>query len=154
MRFNFVKLRSSRLCGLSGEVTISTNFGDNFQKQVTISKKSRLKSENIYLCGMKRVCFSVFLLLLLLSCQQPLEEVRHGGITYVPMKAKRLPDMNEARMSHGLVWASDHLLAIGGHTTGFVPSTTAEYYEGGRWHTLSTLYPHDTPFALVLKNDL
>ncbi len=137
---------------MSGEVTISTNFGDNFQKQVTISKKSRLKSENTYLCRMKRVCFSVFLLLLLLSCQQPPEEVQHGGITYVPMKAKRLPDMNEARMSHGLVWASDHLLAIGGHTTGFVPSTTAEYYEGGRWHTLSTLYPHDTPFALVLKN--
>ena len=101
---------------------------------------------------MKRVCFSVFLLLLLLSCQQPPEEVRHGDITFVPMATKRLPDMNEARTGHALVWAGDHVLAIGGHTTGFVPSATAEYYEGGRWHTLSTLYPHDTPFALVLKN--
>ena len=119
---------------------------------MTFSKKSRLKRENTYLCGMKRVHFSVFLLLLLLSCQQPLEEVRHGDITYVPMETKRLPDLIEPRTGHALVWAGDHILAVGGHTTGFVPSTTAEYFEGGRWHTIPTLYPHDTPFALVLKN--
>lgn len=101
---------------------------------------------------MKRGWLTIFLLLLLLSCQQPLEVVQHGDITFVPMEAKRLPDMNEPRSGHALVWAGDHLLAIGGHTTGFVPTATAEYYESGQWHTLPTLYPHDTPFALVLEN--
>ena len=88
----------------------------------------------------------------MLSCQQPPKMVKQGDITYLPMATKRLPDMNEARTGHALVWAGNHVLAIGGHITGFVPSATAEYYEGGRWHTLSTLYPHDTPFALVLND--
>ena len=89
---------------------------------------------------------------MLLSCQQSPESVQQGDITFVPMATKRLPDLNEARTGHALVWAGDHILAIGGHITGFVPSATAEYYEGGRWHTLSTIYPHDTPFALVLND--
>ena len=101
---------------------------------------------------MKKGFLPTFLLLLLLSCQQSPESVQQGDITFVPMATKRLPDLNEARTGHALVWAGDHILAIGGHTTGFVPSATAEYYEGGRWHTLSTIYPHDTPFALVLND--
>lgn len=100
---------------------------------------------------MKRiVLFSAFLLLLL-SCGQQPEAVQHDGISFVPMETKRLPDMNVPRSGHALVWAGDHLLAIGGHTTGFIPTATVEYYEGGRWHLLSTIYPHDTPFALVLS---
>ena len=96
--------------------------------------------------------FSTCLLLLLLSCQQPPEVVQQNDITFFPMATKRLPDLNEARSGHALVWAGDHILAIGGHTTGFIPTATAEYYEGGRWHSLPTLYPHDTPFALVLND--
>ena len=101
---------------------------------------------------MKKGFLLVFLFLLLLSCQQSPESVQHGDVTFHPMATKRLPDMNEARSGHALVWAGDHILAIGGHTTGFIPTATAEYYEGGRWHTLSTIYPHDTPFALVLND--
>ena len=101
---------------------------------------------------MKRiVLFSAFLLLLL-SCGQQPEAVQHDGISFVPMETKRLPDMNVPRSGHALVWAGDHLLAIGGHTTGFIATATAEYYKGGRWHLLSTIYPHDTPFALVLND--
>ena len=140
-------------------VTISTFLGNNFHnlvtistKQVTISKIPYPTKEKPYLCGMKKGFLLVFLLLLLLSCQQLPEEVQHGDITFVPMTTKRLPDMNEARFGHALVWAGDYILAIGGHTTGFIPTATAEYYEGGQWHTIPTLYPHDTPFALVLKN--
>ena len=101
---------------------------------------------------MKRLCFSVWLLLLLLSCQQLPETLQHDGITYLPMETKRLSDLNEPRTGHALVWAGNHLLAIGGHTTGFIPSTTAEYFEDGRWHTIPTLYLHDTPFAIVLND--
>ena len=100
----------------------------------------------------RQVLLSAFLLLLMLSCQQTPEDVQHGGITYVPMETKRLPDMNEPRAGHALVWTGDHILAIGGHTTGFVRSSTAEYFDGGRWRTIPTLYPHDTPFALVLND--
>ena len=99
----------------------------------------------------RQVLLSAFLLLLL-SCQQTPEDVQHEGITYVPMETKRLPDMNEPRMGHALVWAGDHILAVGGHNTGFVRSSTAEYFDGGRWHTIPTLYPHDTPFGLVLND--
>ena len=78
--------------------------------------------------------------------------VQHGDITFVPMATRRLPDLNEARSGHALVWADGHIVAIGGHTTGFIPTATAEYYEGGQWHTIPTLYPHDTPFGLALKD--
>ena len=101
---------------------------------------------------MKKGFLPTFLLLLLLSCQQSPESVQQGDITFVPMATKRLPDLKEARTGHALVWAGDHILAIGGHTTGFIPTATAEYYEGGRWHSLPTLYAHDTPFALVLND--
>ena len=101
---------------------------------------------------MKKGLLSVILLLLMLSCHQQPEVVQHGDISYHPMATKRLPDLNEARTGHALVWAGDHILAIGGHTTGFIPTATAEYYSNGRWHTLPTLYSHDTPFALVLND--
>ena len=101
---------------------------------------------------MKKGLLSVFLLLLMLSCRQQPEVVQHGDISYHPMATKRLPDLNEARTGHALVWAGDHILAIGGHTTGFIPTATAEYYSNGRWHSVPMLYPHDTPFALVLKD--
>ena len=108
--------------------------------------------ENPYLCHMKRMLLSVFVLLVMMSCQQSPEVIQQDDIAFLPMATKRLPDLNEPRIGHALVCAGDHILTIGGHTTGFIPSTTAEYYESGRWHSISTLYPHDTPFALVLKD--
>ena len=101
---------------------------------------------------MKKGLLSVFLLLLMLSCRQQPEVVQHGDISYHPMATKHLPDLNEARTGHALVWAGDHILAIGGHTIGFVPTTTAEYYSGRQWHSVPMLYSHDTPFALVLND--
>ena len=83
---------------------------------VTISKKSPQKRENTYLCHMKRLFFSVCILLLLLSCQQAPEVIQQGDLSFVPMEAKRLPDMNTPRGGHALVWADNHILAVGGHT--------------------------------------
>lgn len=100
---------------------------------------------------MKRVFLSVFLALMF-SCRQSPEVIQQGDIQFVPMESKRLPDMNEPRSGHVLVWAGDHILAVGGHTSGFLPVSTAEYYQKGRWHILSTTYTHDTPFALVLSD--
>lgn len=124
----------------------------NYKNQVTNSKNKPWKRENTYFCRMKHLFFSVCMLLLMLSCQQAPEVLQQGDLSFIPMEAKRLPDLNTPRNGHALVWADDHVLVIGGHTTGFVSTATAEYFSGGRWHILPTLYPHDTPFALVLKN--
>ena len=117
-----------------------------------MGKRIILGMENLYLCRMKRMFLSFFVLLVMMSCQQSPEVIQQDDVAFLPMETKRLPDLNEPRIGHALVWAGDHILTIGGHTTGFIPSTTAEYYESGRWHTIPTLYPHDTPFALVLKD--
>ena len=101
---------------------------------------------------MKRHLLSFVWLLLLCSCQQQPETLFVGDIPFVPMETESLPEMNTPRAGHALVWADDHILVVGGHTTGFVPSPTAEYYKNGKWHQIPTLYPHDTPFALVLKD--
>ena len=42
--------------------------------------------------------------------------------------------------------------AVGGHTSGFVPTATAEYFSGGEWHQLNTVYPHDQAFCLPMKS--
>ncbi len=101
---------------------------------------------------MKRLLLSFFCFLLLCSCQQQPETLFVGDIPFVTMETEILSDMNVPRTGHALVWADDHILAVGGHTTGFVPTSTAEYYKNGKWHQIPTLYPHDTPFALVLKD--
>lgn len=101
---------------------------------------------------MKRHLLSFVWLLLLCSCQQHPETLFVGDIPFVPMETESLPEMNTPRAGHALVWADDHILVVGGHTTGFVPTPTAEYYKNGKWHQIPTLYLHDTPFALVLKD--
>lgn len=66
---------------------------------------------------------------------------------------ERLEDMHYARHSHSMVWTGDELVVIGGHTTGFVITSTAEYYKDGHWHLMEpTLYPHDGAFALTYSD--
>lgn len=101
---------------------------------------------------MKKGFLSILVFLLTVSCRQQPDVVHHNGVSYAPMEAERLPDLSEPRVGHGLVWAGDHILALGGHTTGFVPSTTAECYQGGQWHSVPMLYTHDSPFTLALRS--
>ena len=74
------------------------------------------------------------------------------GVSFSPMEVERLPEMNIPRQAHSLHCAGGEYTVIGGHTTGFVPTATAEYYRGGKWHTVNTLYPHDAGFSTQLKN--
>ncbi len=133
-------------------MTISIIFGDISKKEVTFFQLPRSQTENTYLCGMKRYLLSLVFLLLLCSCQQQPETLFVGDVPFIPMETEKLSDMTVPRAGHALVWAYDHVLAIGGHTTGFVPTPTAEYYKNGKWHQIPTLYSHDTPFALVLND--
>lgn len=90
------------------------------------------------------------MLLLLLSCQQPPEEaVQHGGITFIPMEAKHLPDLNEPRCGYALVWTGDHILVIGGRKDSYnnAPQNIVDQLKGesfevdllSEWHPQTPL---------------
>lgn len=68
------------------------------------------------------------------------------------MAWERLPDLTVPRAGHALLQLDGELTVIGGHTTGFIPTPTAEYFKDGKWHTLSSLYTHDNGFCLRLKD--
>lgn len=71
---------------------------------VTNYKKCSGKGKTPSLWGMKRTIFSVRLLLVLLSCQQPPEVVQQDDITFLPMATKLLSGLNVARFGHALMW--------------------------------------------------
>ncbi|MBR1569221.1 MAG: AraC family transcriptional regulator [Bacteroidales bacterium] len=66
---------------------------------------------------------------------------------------ERLPDLNVPRNGHFLACVGGELTVIGGHTTGFIPTATAEYFQGGSWHLLDTYFPHDFGFGVVLPSE-
>lgn len=65
---------------------------------------------------------------------------------------ERLPSLSVPRSGHALLYLNGELTVIGGHTTGFIPTPTAEYFKEGKWHTITSLYPHDLSFCLPLKD--
>ena len=69
------------------------------------------------------------------------------------LRVERLPDLNVPRSGHFLTCVGGELTVIGGHTTGFIPTATAEYFQGGSWHLLDTYFPHDFGFGLVLPSE-
>jgi Response regulator containing CheY-like receiver domain and AraC-type DNA-binding domain len=70
----------------------------------------------------------------------------------VKIEAERLPGLNIPRSGHSAFVVNGEVTIVGGHTSGFKLTPTAEYFEGGEWHLLQTVYPHDGGFALVLKS--
>ncbi len=76
-----------------------------------------------------------------------------GTAPLVKMAAERLPDLNIPR--NGCVMElgpGGEPVVFGGHTTGFVPTPTAEYYSDGAWHVLDMLYSHDMPACVRLRD--
>ena len=71
---------------------------------------------------------------------------------FVPMHVERLPDLNIPRSAHALVAPDGELTVIGGHTTGFLLTPTAEYYKDGKWNLVETLYPHDFGSVVMLPS--
>lgn len=72
----------------------------------------------------------------------------------VKIEAERLPDLSIPRAGHQVFYAGGQLTVAGGHTNGFVPTQTTEYYSDGEWHTLQMVYNHDTGYSLPLSNGL
>ena len=66
---------------------------------------------------------------------------------------ERLPDLNIPRSGHSIFYANGELTVVGGHTIGFVPTPTAEYFDNGAWHPMPMVYSHDNGFAVTLRSD-
>ena len=66
---------------------------------------------------------------------------------------ERLPDLNIPRSGHSIFYANGELTVVGGHTFGFVPTPTAEYFDNGAWHPMPMVYSHDNGFAVTLRSD-
>ena len=73
-------------------------------------------------------------------------------VPIVKIEAERMPPMNVARSGHEVFCVNNEIVVVGGHTKGFVPTATAEYFSGGRWHLMNTDYAHDDGFALVMMS--
>lgn len=69
----------------------------------------------------------------------------------VKMDVERLPDLNIPRMAHATLCLDGELTVMGGHTSGFVPTATIEYFRDGAWHVVPTVYPHDAGVAVALS---
>ena len=104
---------------------------------------------------MRQACF-LSLVLLTLSCSgAPAPEqtrVLPDGRTARRMEIERLPDLNVPRSGHSLFWLDGELVAVGGHSIGFVPTATAEICRDGRWTLVETLFPHDFGFGTLLPS--
>ena len=88
----------------------------------------------------------------LLSIVLPVVAQQQDACPVIKLEAERLPDLNIPRAGHALFYANGELTVAGGHTDGFVPTPTAEYYEDGEWHTIQMNYTHDFGLSIVLKS--
>ena len=88
----------------------------------------------------------------LLSIVLPVVAQQQDACPVIKLEAERLPDLNIPRAGHALFYANGELTVAGGHTDGFVPTPTAEYYEDDEWHTIQMTYTHDFGLSIVLKS--
>ena len=80
------------------------------------------------------------------------ETMYEQGTPFVKVQARRLADMNIPRNTHLMHIVNGEPVIIGGHTTGFIPSPTAEWFDGQNWHATAMTYPHDGGFATPLSD--
>ena len=63
---------------------------------------------------------------------------------FQPLNYEQLPDMPTPRLGHvTFPSGNDDIVVVGGHTTGFELTQTAEILHDGQWTSLTVSYPHD-----------
>ena len=97
----------------------------------------------------KIVIVSVFLALVSTAIQAG---SHIGTVQPVKVKVDRLPNLNIARCGHSIFCINGEITVVGGHTSGFTPTATAEYLSDGEWHQIPTTYAHDYGISVVLKS--
>lgn len=68
------------------------------------------------------------------------------------MPSRQMKNLLVPRSHHMAFVSGEDIVVVGGHTTGFVPTASAEYYHGGRWRPLQSLYTHDCGFRVRLRD--
>ena len=105
---------------------------------------------------MKRIKYLLVSLFVMLSAtaQEAKEAIIGEGAScpVIKIETERLPDLNISRAGHALFYGNGELTVAGGHTDGFVPTPTAEYYSDGEWHTMQMTYTHDFGLSIALKS--
>lgn len=91
-------------------------------------------------------------LLVSIATQTTLSAKDDATCPVVKMEAVRLPDLNVPRVGHSVFVVNGEPTVVGGHTTSFVPTATAEYFRDGQWHLVPTAYPHDQGFSVPLSS--
>ena len=92
---------------------------------------------------------------MLLTTAAQAEEAVHierAECPIVKVEVEHLPNLNIPRSGHSAFIANGEVTVVGGHTSGFVLTPTAEYFKDGEWHLLQTVYAHDGGFSVVLKS--
>ena len=105
---------------------------------------------------MKRLLTIIAAAILLAGCS-PAEIGEHpaagkDGVQWEPLRVEHLASLNKPRGQHRTLMAGGELVVIGGHTNGFKPIETLEYYRDGVWHEVPMHYSHDNGFALPLPD--
>lgn len=83
---------------------------------------------------------------------KPTAEASKAARHVVKIEAEQLPDLNIPRHGHNTFVVGGEVVVVGGHTSGFVPTATAEYFSDGAWHLMQTVYAHDEGFAVPLQS--
>jgi AraC-like DNA-binding protein len=99
-----------------------------------------------------RLFLTCVLFVAMLSFQAIAQQPDTLGCKTMRIETEQLPDLNIPRYGHCTFFVGDELTVIGGHTTGFVPTATAEYFSDGAWHTVPTVYPHDHGIVIPMKS--
>lgn len=74
------------------------------------------------------------------------------GVRWEPLQVERLASLNKPRGQHRTLVAGGEITVIGGHTDGFKPLETLEYFADGAWHEVPMNYSHDNGFAVPLPD--
>ena len=82
----------------------------------------------------------------------PPEKGGRKSCPQVRLEAERLPDLNVPRSGHQVLCVNGEVVVFGGHTTGFLPTATAEYLDSDGWHLKQMTYTHDHGLAMLLKS--
>ena len=95
---------------------------------------------------------SLFAQLNLLAQKTSTDSLPQAACPVVKIQPEQLPSLNTPRSGHHTLYVNGEITVFGGHTSGFVPTPTAEYFKDGAWHQMDMVYTHDAGSALILKS--
>ena len=94
----------------------------------------------------------LFAQLNILAQKMGTDSLQQAVCPVVKIQPEQMPRLNTPRSGHHTLCVNGEITVFGGHTSGFVPTRTAEYFKDGAWHQMDMVYTHDAGSALILKS--